>query len=69
MSSDKVCLAWVISKGAVTIPKATSLEHLRDNFEALNMLLPSEDLDKIDNIEMKRRLVHPPVVAPKEWKK
>ena len=30
MSVAQVCLAWVISKGAYPIPKATSLEHIQD---------------------------------------
>jgi 2,5-diketo-D-gluconate reductase B len=69
ISEAQVCLSWVISKGAYPIPKATSLEHLSDNFEALNVQLPDEDLKKIDKLEKNVRYVHPPVVSPKEWKK
>ncbi len=69
MSVAQVCLAWVISKGAIPIPKATSLDHLQDNFAAKDKQLSSEDLDKIDNIQISKRMVHPIVVAPKEWKK
>ena len=69
ISVAQVCLAWVISKGAFPIPKATSLNHLQDNFAAINIQLPIEDLQKIDEISIIRRFVHPPVVAPKEWKK
>ncbi len=69
ISSAQVCLAWVISKGAYPIPKATSLEHLTNNFKALNIKLPEEDLKKIDTLDKNRRYVHPPVVAPKEWKR
>lgn len=69
VSPAQVCLAWVISKGTFPIPKATSLNHLQDNFAAINIQLPIEDLQKIDEISIIRRFVHPPVVAPKEWKK
>jgi 2,5-diketo-D-gluconate reductase B len=69
MSSAQVCIAWVISKGAFPIPKATSLDHLKENFEATNKLLPSGDLDKIDKIQIEKRLIHPPFVSPKEWRK
>jgi len=67
MSVAQVCLAWVISKGAIPIPKATSLDHLQDNFAAKDKQLPSEDLEKIDNIQIEKRIVHPIVVSPKEW--
>ena len=69
ISTAQVCLAWIISKGAYPIPKATSLEHLTNNFKALNIKLPEEDLKKIDTLDKNRRYVHPPVVAPKEWKR
>ncbi|MCG3227689.1 MAG: aldo/keto reductase [Candidatus Heimdallarchaeota archaeon] len=69
ISAAQVCLAWVISKGAFPIPKATSLNHLKDNFGAIDIQLPIEDLEKIDEISIIRRFIHPPVVAPKEWKK
>jgi len=69
MSTAQVCLAWVISKGAIPIPKATSLEHLQDNFGVKDKLIPSEDLEKIDKIPTYKRMVHPLVVSPKEWKK
>ncbi|MFW9852471.1 MAG: aldo/keto reductase [Candidatus Thorarchaeota archaeon] len=69
MSAAQVCLVWVISKGAIPIPKATSLEHLHDNFVAKSKQIPSEDLEIIDKITKYKRMVHPPVVAPKEWKK
>ncbi len=69
ISPAQVCLAWVISKGAYPIPKATSLEHLVDNFKALNIQLPDEDIKKIDALERNIRYIHPPVVSPKEWKR
>ncbi len=69
VSSAQVCLAWVISKGAYPIPKATSLDHIKDNYASLELTLSQEDLEKIDEITRIERYVHPPVVAPKEWKK
>ncbi len=69
VSAAQVCLAWVINKGAYPIPKATSLDHLKDNFAALDLQLSDEDIKKIDAIDKHERYVHPPVVSPKEWKK
>jgi 2,5-diketo-D-gluconate reductase B len=68
ISQAQVNLAWVISKGAFPIPKATSLDHLKNNYEAINKIIPIDDLKKIDKISKRRRYVNPPVVAPKEWK-
>lgn len=64
----QVCLAWIMSKGALPIPKATSLNHLKDNFLAKEKIIQSQDLEKIDKIAKKIRYVNPPVVSPKEWK-
>ncbi len=69
ISVAQVCLVWLMNKGAIPIPKATSLNHLKENFAACNLQLSEEDNQKIDEISIKRRFVHPPVVSPKEWKK
>ncbi|MBY9000671.1 MAG: aldo/keto reductase [Candidatus Heimdallarchaeota archaeon] len=69
ISAAQVCLAWVMQKGAIPIPKATSLEHIKDNLAALDVKLSEEDIQKIDSITTEERYVHPPVVSPKEWKK
>ena len=69
ISTAQVCLAWIISKGAYPIPKATSLGHIRDNFAAKDVELSQEDLLNIDKIPKRKRYVHPPFVSPKEWRK
>ena len=69
ISVAQVCLVWLMNKGATPIPKATSLSHLKENFAACDMQLSKEDIQKIDEISINRRFVHPPVVSPKEWKK
>ncbi len=47
----QVMLAWLISKPAVVaIPKAGSLEHLRENLEALNLKLTEEELAELDEL-------------------
>ncbi|MHA1551303.1 MAG: aldo/keto reductase [Candidatus Heimdallarchaeaceae archaeon] len=69
ISTAQVCLSWLMSKGAYPIPKATSLEHLRDNFAASKLILPPEDIQQIDKISISQRYIHPPFVSPKEWSK
>lgn len=67
ISTAQVCLSWLMSKGAYTIPKASSLEHLKDNFAASELTLPQEDVLQIDKIKISQRYVHPPFISPKEW--
>ena len=54
-----VCLAWGLAKEAVIpIPKATG-DHLRENWEAQDFELDGEDIERIDAIEERRRLIDP----------
>ena len=69
ISTAQVCLAWVMQKGATPIPKATSLEHMEDNFKSADVVLSKEDIEKIDGITTRARYVHPRVISPREWKK
>lgn len=45
----QVALAWVLRHdGVVTVPKAATPEHVRENFGALELQLTDEDLDELD---------------------
>ena len=68
LSAAQVCLSWIISKGAYPIPKATSLDHIQDNFKAKDVQLSQNDIQEIDRINKSKRYVHPIIVAPKEWR-
>lgn len=59
VSEAQVSLAWVIEKGATPIPKASSIDHIRDNLEALEVELDNEDIQKIDSINRRERKVDP----------
>lgn len=65
ITTTQLALAWEISKGIVPIPKASSEEHLQENFEAQNIILTPEDVAVIDNLPIKKRLFNPPVIKPK----
>ncbi len=62
---SQVALAWEMAHGAVPIPKSTSETHLRENFDATNLMLDSKDLALIDSIQKVKRVVNPPFVRPK----
>ena len=59
-SAAQVSLAWLLQRdGVAAIPKATSAEHIKDNFGALDVTLDDEDVAKIDGIETRSRKVDP----------
>ncbi|GGL39487.1 aldehyde oxidoreductase [Halarchaeum grantii] len=54
----QVSLAWLLSKENVAaIPKATSKQHIVENYGALDVELSEADVAKIDRIEREERLV------------
>ena len=58
-SAAGVSLAWLRAKGVTAIPKATSTDHIRDNWESLAVDLDDEDVARIDAIEETDRRVDP----------
>ena len=49
VSTAQVALAWLLSRpGVIAIPKAGSVEHVRDNAAAANLHLTAEDFELID---------------------
>jgi 2,5-diketo-D-gluconate reductase B len=60
VSEAQVSLAWLMQKdNVVAIPKASSEEHIQDNFEAQDLGLDEEDIEKIESIDREERLVDP----------
>jgi len=55
----QICLNWaVFHRGTVPLPKTVNKERLRENKEALDIVIAPEDLAKIDSIEEQYRLQH-----------
>ncbi|MDH3247315.1 MAG: aldo/keto reductase [Acidimicrobiia bacterium] len=55
-----VALAWLLEQDKVVpIPKATSVDHIADNFTALDVRLSPEQIAAIDGLPKDRRLVNP----------
>ena len=54
---ETVCLAWLATKeGVVSIPKASSRDHLQANLEARSLELEPADIDRIDGIDRTEEL-------------
>jgi len=51
-SAAQLALAWLLHRhpGIHVIPGTTSLSHLEENFQALNVSLPTELVSRVDNI-------------------
>lgn len=56
-SPAQVSLAWLLSKGAVVIPKATSPEHLQANTELDGWELSPADVETIDRMGVREKVV------------
>ncbi len=56
-SAAQVSLKWLLQKGNIVIPKASSQDHLEQNMELFDWQLDLEDIERIDNIQNQRRLV------------
>jgi diketogulonate reductase-like aldo/keto reductase len=56
-SAAQVSLRWLLQKGAIVIPKAGSVEHLRENMAMDGWELTPEDLHRIDEMGVEMKLV------------
>ena len=50
----QVCLRWLLDRGLVVIPKASSIEHLKGNL-MLDFSLSMEETKRIDAIDEQKR--------------
>jgi len=59
-SPAQISLRWLIEQeNVVAIPKASSEEHLKENFDVFDFYLEDEDFERIDQLEKSTRLVNP----------
>ena len=56
----QVAIAWLLAKGLIAIPKASSREHLAANLASTDILLSPEEIERIDSFGDHRRLVDGP---------
>ncbi|MFC6732073.1 MULTISPECIES: aldo/keto reductase [unclassified Haladaptatus] len=59
VSEAQVSLAWLREKGVTAIPKATSEEHVRDNWHSLDFELSELEVTTIDELDRTERKVDP----------
>ncbi len=56
-SPAQVSLAWLLSKGAVVIPRASREDHLKANADLDGWELAQEDIEAIDSLGVEQKLV------------
>jgi len=54
----QISLRWLLQKGIIVIPKASSEAHLRENMDIFDWELSAADEEGIDNIEEEQRLIN-----------
>lgn len=58
-TASQVTLRWLIQKGLIVIPKASSEAHLKENIEIFDFELSAEEIEKIENIKTTKRTIVP----------
>lgn len=58
-SESQVILNWIIQKGIVAIPKASTRDHIEDNFKCLEWELNPDEIEQIDKLDRGNRLIIP----------
>ncbi|NTV22756.1 MAG: aldo/keto reductase [Nanoarchaeota archaeon] len=53
----QVTLRWIIQKGIIAIPKASSMTHLKENLEIFDFELNDGEMKKIDALDKGERIV------------
>jgi len=66
VSEAQVSLAWLRAKEITPIPKATGVDHIRDNWTSLELELSDDEIERIDSIDTERRFVDPDF-GPRSW--
>lgn len=53
----QISLKWLIQKGIAAIPKASSVEHLKENIDLDDLELTAREINLIDTIEVEQRFI------------
>ncbi|MDP2974201.1 MAG: aldo/keto reductase, partial [Candidatus Diapherotrites archaeon] len=57
-TAGQVSLRWLLQKGTIVIPKASSREHLQQNLDVFDWKLSEEEIAEIDAIKNQKRVVN-----------
>lgn len=54
---SQVVLRWLVQKGTIVIPKASSETHIKENMDIFSWKISGKDMEKINSIRKKERIV------------
>lgn len=57
VSPAQVILNWILARGIVAIPKSANPKNIEDNFKSQNWKMEPADIEKMNSIEQKPRLL------------
>ena len=63
----QIALAWNLSRGIAVIPKSVTKERIKANFEAQNIKLDEEDIERINGLNINRRNFDPEKWNEFDW--
>ncbi len=67
-TAAQVALRWLVQQNKVAaIPKASSTEHRRSNFDLFDFALSDEEMQGIFDLARGERIIHPDDLAPAAW--
>lgn len=55
----QICLAWQLTRNVSVIPKSTNKDRMQANFDAYDIKLEQEDIEKINGLDQNRRNFDP----------
>ena len=58
-TAGQVALRWLIQKNIVAIPKASSTEHIEENFDIFDFELNDDEMAQIDDLNQDKRIIDP----------
>lgn len=59
-SPSQVSLRWIIQQNINVIPKASNVQHLKDNMNIFDFHLTEDEIREINALDRSERLTHPP---------
>ncbi|KMQ49975.1 oxidoreductase of aldo/keto reductase family, subgroup 1 [Chitinispirillum alkaliphilum] len=59
VTAAQLTLAWLMQKGIVVIPKASTTEHIKKNFDSQQIRLTPKEMEAMENCNSGERLVQP----------
>ncbi len=56
---SQIALRWLIQKGVISIPKASSEKHLRENLDIFDVEIKKQDVEKIEGLKNRKWKINP----------